>query len=92
MKDVLDYRALAALIGVHPQTVRRMYSKYPDLMPERGRLPGSRRVFILKADVEEWLRSRRGKQLEYSVPKPKRKGPGRPRRIDQLADVQEHQK
>jgi len=53
--ETITIKELAKIINRSPATIATEVSKSPHKLPPRVRLPGSRKVFWLKRDVENWI-------------------------------------
>lgn len=88
MDSTLSFEEFAALAHTSVVNLKRTYARHADQMPPKVVLPGGRKVFFRRVDIEKWLASRVGVKSTCFVPVPPRKR-GRPRKIDQVrrADV-----
>lgn len=57
--QTLTIEDLATLLNRSPATIATEVTKFPNKLPPRIKLPGSRRVLWLKEDVEEWINAYR---------------------------------
>lgn len=57
--DTVDINELAKILHRSPHTIATEVTKAPHKLPPRLRLPGSRKVLWLRADVDQWILSHR---------------------------------
>ena len=57
--NTLRAEDLAPLLGRAASTIKADANRRPHTLPPRLRIPGSRRLLWLEADVHEWLRAQR---------------------------------
>lgn len=57
--ETVDIHGLAAILHRSPHTIATEVSKAPHKLPPRLRLPHSRKVLWLRADVEKWINAHR---------------------------------
>lgn len=59
IEETLTIHDIAKLLHRAPSTIATEVTKAPHKLPPRLRLPGSRKVLWLRADVDAWLRTKR---------------------------------
>lgn len=60
--QTLTIKDLAIILNRSPATIATEVTKFPQKLPTRLKLPGSRRVLWLQSDVEDWINEHRTEQ------------------------------
>ena len=88
IEPLLTVEDLAAILKMHPGSIKNRHCKDPSSLPPTCRIPCNKRLFWRREDVRKWLEQHVQVHVTMVRPEPaaapKRK-PGRPRKSEQLA-------